>query len=73
MSGENELGRVESLLEEIVRLLAGDMVAGRKQIEAIELLWRCGLAPKRIGGLVGTSAAVVSVTIGRVKKRPKNK
>lgn len=63
---------IEQLLDEIARLLAANLIRGKKQIEAIEDLNRCGIQPKRIAELLGTTRNTVNVALANLRKKKRS-
>lgn len=64
---------VENRLDEIVRLLAAQLLRGKKQVELIEDLHRCGIEPKRIAELLGTTRNTVNVALANLRKKREGK
>lgn len=60
---------IERQLDEIARLLVAQLVRGKKQVEVIEDLDRCGIEPKRIADFLGTTRNTVNVALANIRKR----
>ena len=59
----------EKLLDEISRLLAANLLRGRKQVDLIADFDKCGIEPKRIAELLGTTRNTVNVALANIRKR----
>lgn len=62
------LGRIESKLDQILRLAALQMTAGLKQAPAIRLLAAAGFERRVIAELLSTTPNTVSVTLSMSKR-----
>ena len=51
------------------RLLALQLVDGKKQVDQIRLLSKAGLTPKQIAELLETSSNTVSVTLSQIRRK----
>ncbi len=63
----------ERLLDEIARLLAANLTRGRKQVEVIEDLERCGIEPKRIAEFLGTTRNTVNVALANIRRKKRKR
>jgi DNA-binding NarL/FixJ family response regulator len=75
MAKDDSLERIESKLDQMLRLMALRIAAGTKQGEAILLLGAAGLDRNLIAQLLNTTPNTVSVTLStsRGKKSQKTK
>lgn len=73
MANDEILQRIESKLDQMLRLMALDATTDLKQTRAIQLLAAAGLERKMIAGLLGTTPNTVSVTLSQSKTTPKAK
>jgi len=64
----DDMKHLQERLDKLVSLLALSVVAGKKQAEQVNLLWRAGFKPGEIASLVGTTSHTVSVTLSRLKQ-----
>jgi predicted transcriptional regulator len=60
---------VVARLDTISRLLALNLVEGKKQVDQIVLLTKAGWRPKDVAELLGTSSNAVSVALSQLRKR----
>jgi len=76
-NNEDVLVRIESKLDQILRLAALQMTTGMKQTSAIQLLAVAGFERRAIAELLKTTPNTVSVTLSmskaRAKRRSKNR
>lgn len=71
-TGNDEvLQRIETKLEQMLKLAALQMTANMKQSQAIQLLNTAGFDRKFISDLLGTTPNTVSVTLAKAKARQK--
>lgn len=59
-------------LDAMSRLLALNVVAGKRFIEQVAILSSAGFMPKEIAGMLGKTPHNVSVQLDRIKKRKKS-
>jgi hypothetical protein len=64
MANEEVLNRIESKIDQMLRLIAIQSIAPLKQGPAIQLLASAGFERKVIANLLGTTPNTVSVTDG---------
>lgn len=69
MPNEDVLLRIESKLDQMIRLAALQMTSGIKQTLAIELLASAGLDRRLIADLLNTTPNTVSVTLSTSKAK----
>jgi DNA-binding CsgD family transcriptional regulator len=69
MPNEDVLLRIESKLDQMIRLAALQMTNGIKQTSAIELLASAGLDRRLIADLLNTTPNTVSVTLSTSKAK----
>ncbi len=73
MNNDLKLQPVIQRLDTLIRLVASNLLAGKKQQEKIELLSKSGLAPKEIAELIGTTPNTVRVSLTAMRKKHKKK
>jgi DNA-binding CsgD family transcriptional regulator len=64
----DDLQPITQRLDTLIRLVASNLLAGKKQQEKIELLSRSGLTPKEIAELIGTTPNTVRVSLTAMRK-----
>lgn len=63
-----DLVEINTKLDFIIRLLALDLVADKKQDDQIRLLSAAGFQPKDIARLIGTTPNTVRVRLSNLRK-----
>jgi len=72
MTNDEILQRIESKLDQMLRLIALQATTNLKKGPAIQLLAGAGFERKLIADLLGTTPNTVSVTLSTSKTRPKS-
>ncbi|MGA3373229.1 MAG: hypothetical protein ABSC48_15855 [Terracidiphilus sp.] len=70
-NSEDVLQRIESKLDQLLRLAALQMTAGLKQVPAIQFLATAGFDRRIIAELLNTTPNTVSVTLSTSKAKAK--
>jgi DNA-binding NarL/FixJ family response regulator len=66
---EDTLRNIESKLDVLIKLSAGNLIKGTNKTDAILILGLCGLDVNTIADIVGTTNQTVSVRLSEQKKK----
>jgi len=73
MPKEDSLGRIESKMDVLIKLIAIQAIGDTNQSEAIQKLSKLGLDRNTIATILGTSPLTVSVRLSEARKKGKKR